>query len=143
MLEGLSACRLPEPQKATDDWIHVLCVKFEEVAFTVNEDHALEGFFGERIIANRIVGEIVKDFKSNEVAGRTNVDIPIEYRTIDDLDVLFVATGSGGGCQLQGLEGGESGRYLNDFVLGTFVDVWVYIAYVVENIEHECTVSGA
>ena len=80
-------------QEARSDGVDVFCVKLVKVAAVVNEDGALEGLFGEGVVADAVVSEIVEDFKGEEVAGNGDISIPGEDGAIYDFNVAGVAPG--------------------------------------------------
>lgn len=143
MLERLPVSGMPYAQVTLSDRIDLLSVKLEEVAVLVDEHHTLVTFLGEGVVADGVVCEVVKDLEGEEVAGRADVDVPIENGLVDDLDVSRVATSGSGGGKLGGLTAGQGGGYFDNFKLGTFIDFRVDVADVVEDVEHECSVPGA
>lgn len=143
MLEGPRTCRMPHPQKTVRYGIDLLGVKFKELAVLVNENHPLVRLFCERIVADGIMCEIIEDFQSQKVARCADIDVPVEDRVIDDLYMFCMAASGGGGRKLGSLAGGESGGDFDDFVLSAFIDLWMDIANVIENVEHQGSVSRA
>ena len=50
------------------------------------------------------MGEVVEDLEREDVAGRTDVDVPPEYGPVDDFHVLGVTSGRGRPCELGRLQ---------------------------------------
>lgn len=71
-------------------------VEFVKFAIVRDQDCALERLFGDRVIADDVVGKVVEDFKCEEPAWFGNEGVPVEYALVDDFDVVEVA--SAGGC---------------------------------------------
>ena len=72
VLSILTRC-VSHPQEAGGDWVERALVEFVEVAFGIDEDGALHGFFGGRVVAEDVMGEVVEDFQRKEEAGRRDV----------------------------------------------------------------------
>ena len=95
MVEMARAGCVANAQKARCDGIEIRGVEFVKVAVVVDKDVSLEGFFGERIVADTIMGEVVKDFEGEEIAGRGIVGRPIEDGPVDNLHAVGVAARGG------------------------------------------------
>lgn len=78
-------------QEARGDRVDVFGVKFVKFAAVVDEDGALEGIFGDGIVADAVVREVVEDFEGEEVAGDGDVGIPGEDGAVDNFDMVGVA----------------------------------------------------
>ena len=89
------------------------------------------------------MGEIIKDFESQKVAGSGNIGIPGEDGAVDDFDVVGVASRRRCTGELGGLQGSEIGRDFNNFEFCAVVDARVEVADVVEDVEHEGPISRA
>lgn len=63
-------------------------VVLEQFAARVNDDVRLIWVASLVVILQRVVGEVVEDFKREEVAGRGDVLVPVEDGAIDDLDFV-------------------------------------------------------
>ena len=105
VVEGLGAGGVADAEETRGDGVEVWDVEFVEVAGRVDEDGALEGFFGEGVVTDGVVGEVVEDFEGEHVAGGGDVGVPGEDGAIDDFDVGGVG-GGGGLVEKGGLEGG-------------------------------------
>ena len=134
---------MADAEEARGDRVNISGIEFIKVACGVDEDVALEGLLGERIIADGVMGEIVEDLQGQEVAGRRDVGFPGEDGAVDDFDVVEVAASGGSAGKLGGLQRGEGGGDFDYFEFGTWVNVWVQVADVVEDVEHEGAVAGA
>lgn len=130
------------PQESSSDRVDFLGIELVEIASVIDEDCTLEGFFGERVIADTVVGEVVEDFQGQEVAGCRDVGVPGEYGAVDYLHVICVSARRGGLCELRGLEGGEGRGNFDDFEFGPGVDVWLAIANVIQHVEHQSAVPS-
>ena len=115
----------------------MLGVEFVKVSGVVDEDGALQWLFGEGIVADTVMSEIVEDFESEEVARCADVGIPREYGFVDDFHVRGVAPCRGIPRELRGLQGCEGGRYLNDFEFRSSIHIWVNVADVVQYVQHQ------
>lgn len=143
MVERSRARCMSHPEEAGSDGVDLLGVKFVKVASVVDEDGALEGLFGEGVVADTVMGEIVKDFQGQHIAGCGDVGVPVEYGAIDDFHVICVSACGGGLGELRGLEGGERGGYFYDFEFCSGVDVWFEVADVVQHVQHQGSVASA
>lgn len=143
MLERFAVSGVPCPKVAVSDRVNVFAVELVEVAKLIDENHTLVRFFGEVVVADSVVSKVIEDFECEEVAGCADVDIPIEYRLVDDFDMPCMAPRGRGGCQLGSLPGSEGGGDFDDFELGAFVDVGVAFPDVVEDVQHERSVTRA
>ena len=85
------ASSVAHAQEARSDWIDVLSVELVEVATVVDEDSALERLFGIWVVADAVVGEVVKDFEGEEIAGDGDVGFPGKYGAVNDFDLSGVA----------------------------------------------------
>lgn len=85
------ACYVAHAQEARSDGVDIFGVEFVKVAVVVDENGALEGFFGEGIVADAVVGEVVEDFEGKKVARRGDVGVPGEYGAVDDFDMSGMA----------------------------------------------------
>lgn len=143
MIERPRARCVANPQEARCDGIESWCVEFVEVAVVIDENGSLKGFFGEGIVADTVMSEVIKDLESEEKAGRRIVSGPVEDGAIDDLHMVSVAARGSRAAELRGLQRGERGGDFDDFKLGPFVYVRVHVPDVVEDIKHQCAVAGA
>lgn len=82
---------MTDAQEARGDGVDVRAVKLVHLALRVNEDHALHGRLGGRIVANRIVRKVVKDLHGQEEAGCLHGRRPVKDAAIDNLDEGRVA----------------------------------------------------
>lgn len=62
MRERFPVRGVPDAEVAGRDRVDLLGVEFVEIAVFVDEDHALVGYFGERVVADGVVAEVVEDF---------------------------------------------------------------------------------
>lgn len=83
---------ITDSEEACRDRIYVSGVEFVEVASSVDQDSALKGLFRERVVPDGVVGKVVDDFQSKEIAWRGDISIPGEDGAVDDLDVSGVAS---------------------------------------------------
>ena len=143
MVERARARCVANPQEARCNGIESRCVEIVEVAIVVDEDGSLKGLFGEWIVADAVVGEVVEDLECEEVARGRIVSGPIEDGAVDDLHTVNVAARGGRAAELRGLQRGEGGGDFDDFELGSFVHVRVEVPDVVEDVQHQCAVAGA
>lgn len=118
-------------------------VEFVKVPVAVDEDMALEGFLGSDVVPDAVVGEIVKDFHGEEEAWRGLVLVPFEDGAVYNFDLVLVAAGFGCGEEVLVLHGGKVGGDFDDVVPRAGVDLGVYFADVVEDVEHESAAAGA
>ncbi len=142
MVVRCGAGGVADTEEACGDGVDGAGVEFVEVAFVVDEDGALEGLFGEGVVADAVVGEVVEDFQGEEEAGGWDVGVPGEDGAVDDLDVFAVASGRRGFLEVLLLEGGEGWGDFDDFELCAGVDFGVGVADVVEDVEHEGAVAS-
>jgi hypothetical protein len=56
-----------------------------EFAHRIDEHGSLERLFGQGVVADGVVGEVVEDFHCEEEARDWHDDVPFEDRLIDDL----------------------------------------------------------
>lgn len=129
-------------EEARRDWINIFSVEFVEVANAVDQDGALMGLFRERVVPNGVVGKVVDDFQSKEIAWRGDICIPREDGSVNDLDVSGVASRGGRTVELGGLERGERGGDFDHFELGPLIDVGIETTDIVEDIEHQSAIAG-
>ena len=57
----------------------------------VDKNGALEGFFREGVVADAVVGKVIKDFEGEKVARSGDVSVPGEDGAVDDFHVVGVA----------------------------------------------------
>jgi len=139
---GCAGC-VAHAEEACCYWVDGRCVELVEVAFVVDEDGSLEGFFGKGVVADTIVSKVVEDFESEKEAWGWGVGVPGEDGAIDDFDMFGVSSGGCGFCEVLLLERGEGGGDLNYFEFRAGVDFRVGVADVIEDVEHQCAVAGA
>lgn len=120
--------------------VHVELVK---VSAAVDEDVALEGLLGRHVVADAVVGEVVKDLHGEEEAVRRHVLIPFKYGAVHNLDLVLVAARLGRGQEMAALQVGEAGGDFDDVVPRASVDLGVDLADVVEDVEHHGAAAGA
>ena len=142
MLVGCRARGVTHTKEARGDGVDGVTVEFVEVAFVVDEHGALKRFFGERVVADAVVGEVIENFEREEEAWGWGVGIPREYGAVDDLDMFGVASGGCGLLQTLLLKGGEGGGNFNDFEFCAGIDFRVGITDVIEDVEHQCAIAG-
>ena len=92
MFVGCRAGGVAHAEEARGDGVDGAGVELEKVPFVVDEDGALEGLFGEGVVADAVVGEVVEHFQSEEKAWRRGVGVPGEDGAVDDLNVFSVAS---------------------------------------------------
>lgn len=100
MLERARAGCVANAQKARCDGIEIRGVEFVKVAVVVDKDVSLKGFFGDWIVADTIMGEVVKDFEGEKIAGRGVVVGPIEDGPVDNLHAVRVAARGGRAAEM-------------------------------------------
>ena len=125
MVERSRTCSVAHPQEARGDGVERGCVEFVEVAIVVDEYGALQGLFGEGVVADAVVREVVEDFEGQEIARRGVVGSPVEDGAVDDFDALGMSARGGGPVEFGGLQRGERAGDLNDFEFRPRVDFWV------------------
>ena len=130
-----------ELEEAGRHRINLLGVEFKKVSVVVNEDGALQWLFGGGIVADTVMGEIVKDLEREDVAGCTDVDVPRKYRPVDDFHMLGVTSGRGRPRELGRLQRCERSGYLDDFELRSGIHIRVNVANVVQHVQHQRSVS--
>lgn len=85
------ARRVAHAQEAGGDGVDVFGVELVKFAGVVDKDGALEGVFGDGVVADAVVREVVEDFKGEKVAREGDVGIPGEDGAVDDFDMVGVA----------------------------------------------------
>ena len=70
-----------------------MSIELIKVASGVNKNGPLKGLLGEWVIADGIVGEVVDQFKGQDVARPRNKLVPIEYAFVYYLDMRGMAAG--------------------------------------------------
>lgn len=108
MIERFRACCVSNSQETIGYQINIFRVELIEFALIVDENHALVWLLRERIVADSVVGEVVKDLQSNKIAWCTDIDVPVEYGLVDDFYMAGMASGSSRRFQLRGLQRSES-----------------------------------
>ena len=85
-----TARRGADAQIARCDGVQYRVVELVKVALGIDQDCCLvrRGAGGPRVVADRVVGEIVKDFEGEEEARRGDVRVPVEDGAVDDLDFV-------------------------------------------------------
>ncbi len=78
-------------QEPRGDGVDVFGVEFVEITVVVDEEGALERVFGEGVVADAVVREIVEHFEGKKVTGDGDVCVPGEDGAVDDFDVVGVA----------------------------------------------------
>lgn len=134
---------MSHPEKAGSDRVNLSGVEFEEIAGVVDENSALERLFSNGVVADTVVGKIVKNFQGKEIAGCGDESVPGEYGAVDYFHVICVSACRGGLRELRGLEGGQRGGYLYNFELCSSVDVCVEITDVIQHIQHQGSISSS
>ena len=86
--------------------------------------------------------KIIEDLERKEIARRRNISIPIEYRSIDDLDTINMPPRVSCPLQLRGLQCRERRGNLNDFEFCPLIHIWVDIANEIQDVQHQCSVPG-
>ena len=143
VVEWSCAGCVPELEEAGRHRVNLPGVEFEKVSLIVDEDGALQWLFGGGIVADTVMGEIVKDLEREDVAGCTDVDVPREYRLVDDFHMLGVTSGRGRPGELCRLQRCERSGYLDDFELRSVIHVRINVADVVQHVQHQRSVSRA
>ncbi|KAI6769828.1 hypothetical protein HG530_004457 [Fusarium avenaceum] len=123
--------------------VKLVDVKLVKVSFAVNQHVALQRLLGSNVVADTIVGEVIKDFHGKEEARRGHVLIPVEDGSVDDLDLIGMTPRCSRGEKMSILQRSKRRRDFDDVELGAGVDLWVNFADVVENVEHEGSATGA
>ncbi len=93
MGKGASTGRMPDSEEAGGYRIDLPGVELEKIPSTIDQYGPLKRLFGERIVSDTVMGEIVEDFKGKEIAGSGDVAIPVEYRTVYDLNMFGMVAG--------------------------------------------------
>ena len=137
MVERPRARRTANFEEPRSQGVNLLRVEFVKVSAVVDQNCALQRFFGKRVVADTIVREVVEDFEGEEIAGGQDEGVPVEYGAVDDLDVVDVVPGGGSAGEVASLEGSQCAGNFDDFEFGPGVDIRVEIADVVEDVEHE------
>lgn len=88
--KGSLSSGLTNSQEPRRQWIEAGTVEFMKFAICIDEDASLLGKLGLVVVPDSIVGEIIDDFQCQEEARRVHVGIPVEDRTIDDLNMVDV-----------------------------------------------------
>lgn len=134
---------MSHPQETFSYGIDLLGVKLKELAIFIDQNDSLVRLFCERVIADSVVCEVIEHFQSKKVAWCADINVPIEYGAINDLHMSCMATSGRGGRKLGSLAGSQSSGDFDNFKLGAFINVWMNIADVVEDVKHQGSVSCA
>lgn len=130
-------------EESRGEGVQLVDVEFVKVAVAVDEHVALERLLGGDVVADAVVGEVVKDLHGEEEARRGDVLVPLEDGLVDDFDLVCMAARFGGGEEVAVLEGRKRGGDFDDVEFSAGVDLRVGGADVVEDVEHEGAASGA
>lgn len=140
---------MPQAQEAPHRGVGHGAEELVKVALLIDEHGALQGLLGAQVVADDVVGKIVKHLEGEEEAGGGHDVRPVEDGLVDDLDLGPVAPRRRRrrrlGCALrQGgrLHAGQVGRDLDDLVPRALVHLRIDVADVVEDVEHEGAAAG-
>lgn len=145
-LEGVSVGpghgSITHTQEARRHGVDLTGVELKELAVVVDEDIALEGLLGERVIAQAVVGEVIEDFEGKEEARGRDVGVPVEYGAVDDLNLVQVAPRRCRLLEVVDLQRSQRGGDFNDAEFCAFVDFRMHVSNVVEDVDHESSVTS-
>lgn len=88
------------------------------------------------------MGKVVKDFKGEKETRGRDALVPVEDGLVDDFHFAGVSPRGRVFHDLGVLYRCQLGGNFNDFVICPGVDVWIYIADVVEDVEHQRAAAG-
>lgn len=96
-------CGVADAEIAGCDWVQGARVELVKISLVVDEDGTLHDLLGRGIVADDIMGEVVKDFHCEEEARGRDVEGPVEDGFVDNFDLVGVTAGGGVGAEAGGL----------------------------------------
>lgn len=98
---------MPDSEEARSYRVDLPGVELEEIPSTIDQYGSLKRLFGEMVVSDTIMGEIVEDFEGKEIAGSGDVAIPTEYRSIYYLNMICMVAGRCCTSELLRLKSGQ------------------------------------
>lgn len=146
---GTQRCRewsagscLPHPEKSGGKRVKLRTVEFVELSILIDENTSLLWQLRPVVVAYRVVSEVVEDLQGQEEARRVHVGIPVENRTVYNLNMVDVSTRVERVLQILTLELSESGRNFDDLKLGPLIHIMVGVSDEIKDVEHQCSISS-
>ena len=141
--KGAPRRSLADAQEASSNRVELRVEVFVKLAVRIDQHSTLLGKLGAGVVADGVVGEIIKHLEREEKAGGMHICVPVKDRPIDDLNAVSMTLGTKGVQQVFRLQVCERRRNLNDLVLSALIYLVVGIADKIQNVQHHCPVSSA